>query len=143
MQPVTVTPQEQISNTPISDKETAKTTNAVELSDDYIKTLENYLRSNDATVRKSAITQIVKRFEEDKSRYEDPALTALLNIALQDPEPANRIMAMTPIATGSAHGDANSVKFLTELQKSDKLHGQEAKMANEALLSAVNNKKMS
>lgn len=146
-----VAPQQtmSIANTPISAEApqaagtaatTNKTKNIVELTDDYIKTLENYLRSPDANIRKSAITELIKRYEEDESRYDDPALTALLNIALQDPDAANRMQAMSPIAAGSAHGDANTVEILKNLQTSDKVYGQEAKMANDALLNAVQTK---
>lgn len=112
----------------------------VELTDDYIKTMENYLRSQDANVRKMAINQLIKRFEEDSSRYDNPALTALINIALQDPDENNRLLAMAPIASGSAHGDENTVKFLQNLLNSDKLYGQEAKMASEALLNTSQTK---
>ncbi len=137
-----------IANTPISsetnqtstEEKNDKTKNIVELTDDYIKTLENYLRSPDSTVRKSAITELIKRYEEDESRYDDPALTALLNIALQDPDVNNRIHAMSPIASGSAHGDDNTIEILKNLQNSDKMYGQEAKMANDAILNAVQTK---
>ncbi len=117
-----------------------KTKNVVELTDDYIKTLESYLRSNDKSVRKMGIRDLINRFEEDKSRYDDPALTALLNIALQDSDPANRLLAISPIAAASAHGDENTVALLQNLTKSDKLYGQEAEMAAEALLKSSQNK---
>ena len=85
-----------IANTPISQSEPTpqnqKTKRIVELTDDYIKSLESYLRSPDETIRKTAIKEIIQRYEEDNTRYEDPALTALLNIALQDPVPNNRLM---------------------------------------------------
>ena len=44
------------------------------------------------------------------------------------------MLAMSPIAAGSAHGDENTVAILQPLQASDKLYGQEAVMANNALL---------
>ena len=80
--------------------------------------------------------QIKKRFEEDESRYDNPALTALLNIALQDPVPRNTIMAMSPIATESAHGDELTRTLLEKLavKENKKMHGKEAQMAQEALL---------
>ncbi len=139
-----------VANTPIKEDEISsktketdntKTKEVVEINDNYIKTLENYLRSADNTVRRNGINELVKRFEEDSSRYDHPALTALLNIALQDSDPANRILAMTPVATGSAHGDENTAKILQQLQSSDKLYGEEAKMANESLLNTVKTKK--
>ncbi len=138
------TPQQNVSiaNSPIMDdtktenvqNEKQKTKRVVELTDNYIKTLESYLRSPDENVRKTGIKDLIKRYEEDNSRYEDPALTALLNIALQDPNPNNRLLAMSPIAAGSAHGDENTVEILKPLLSSDKLYGQEAVMANNALI---------
>lgn len=138
------TPQQNVSiaNTPLVNEteknevkaEDNKTKKVVDLTDDYIKTLESYLRSPDEKVRNTGVKELIKRFEEDDSRYEDPALTALLNIALQDPDANNRLLAMSTIAGGSAHGDANTVELLKPLQASDKLYGQEAQMANDALL---------
>lgn len=134
-----------IANTPISQNADSsskeqKTKKIVDLTDDYIKTLESYLRSPDASVRSTGIKQIIQRFEEDESRYDDPALTALLNIALQDPDENNRLLAMTPVASGSAHGDQNTIEFLKKLQSSDKLYGQEAVMATNSLVKAVETK---
>ena len=83
---------------------------------------------------------MIKRFEEDKTRYNNPALTALLNIALQDPSASNRLLAMSPIASGGAVGDKNTVELLKKLASSDKLYGQEAQMANDALLNASQNR---
>ena len=141
-----VTPQQSVSiaNTPISGNTEnteakspeQKTKKVVELTDDYIKTLESYLRSPDKTIRNTGIKELINRFEEDDSRYDDEALTALLNIALQDPDANNRLFAMSPITAGSAHGDSNTVEILKNLQNSDKLYGQEALMANSALLKA-------
>ncbi len=106
----------------------------VELTDNYIKTLESYLKSPDKKIRQGGIKELIKRFEEDDSRYDDPALTALLNVALLDPEPSNRLMAISVISSGGAHGDETTVELLKEAEKSDKLYGQEAVMANKALL---------
>ena len=129
-----------IANTPISQTEATpqhqKTKRIVELTDDYIKSLESYLRSPDESIRKTAIKEIIQRYEEDNTRYDDPALTALLNIALQDPVPNNRVMAMSVIAGGGASGDENTIAILNNLATSDKMYGQEAKMASRALIKA-------
>lgn len=141
--PVTNNNQSSIASSPISAgpinqvQQNQKTKNVVELTDDYIKTIENYLRSPDESVRKAGIVDLLKRFGEDSSRYDDPALTALLNIALQDPKANNRLLAMSSISGEMAHGDENTVQLLKNLQTSDKLYGQEAKMATEALLKAA------
>ena len=136
-----------IANTPINQTENTdpkeqKTKRIVELTDDYIKSLESYLRSPDETVRKTAVKEIIQRYEEDESRYDDPALTALLNIALQDPVPNNRLLAMSVVAGGNAHGDNNTIKILNNLSTSDKLYGQEAKMASSALIKAAQETKL-
>ena len=134
--------QEPIASAPIDDKnvENKDKKDLVQITDEYVKSVENYLRSPDENIRQMGITELIKRFEEDSSRFDHPALNALLNIALQDPTPHNRLMAMSPIATESAHGDANTAAILEGLTKSDKLRGQEAKMAQESLLKVVHTK---
>lgn len=137
-----ISPQEPIANTPITDDKATKDAkkDLVEITDEYVKSVENYLRSPDEEIRKMGIVELIKRFEEDSSRYDHPALNALLNIALQDPTAHNRLLAMSPIATESAHGDANTAKILDGLTKSTDLRGQEAKMAQESLLKVVHTK---
>lgn len=134
--------QQPIAQTPVSAPENQKKKRIVQLTDDYIKSLENYLRNQDETVRKTAIKEIIQRFEEDDSRYDDPALTALLNIALQDPVPNNRLLAMSVVAGGRAHGDENTIKILNNLSNSDKMYGQESKMAASALIKAAQETEM-
>lgn len=134
--------QQPIADTPISKPEADKTKRIVQLTDDYIKSLESYLRNPDETIRKTAIKEIIQRFEEDDSRYDDPALTALLNIALQDPVPSNRVFAMSVVAGGKAHGDENTINILNNLTTSDKMYGQEAKMASSALIKAAQDTEM-
>ncbi len=127
-----------IANTPLKSEKTEssdkKKKNIVKLTDDYIKTLESFLRSQDTSIRKQGVQDLVKRFEEDDSRYENESLTALLNIALQDPDVHNRMIALSVVASGSAHGDNNTIQLLQGLTTSDKMYGQEAKMATSALL---------
>ncbi|MCD7878418.1 MAG: hypothetical protein LUG16_00620 [Candidatus Gastranaerophilales bacterium] len=136
-QPLETTP---IANTPLTQNTTnsnnqynGKTKQIVKLTDDYIQSLENALQDKDKSVRQAAIGDIIKRFEEEPSRFQNPSLTALLNIALQDSDASNRIMAMSPLATGSAKGDENTKLLLQNMQQSDKFNGIEAKMAKDAL----------
>ena len=113
---------------------TKRTKRIVELTDEYIQTLENYLKHPDLSIRKMGMTELIKRYEEDKSRFSDPALTALLNIALQDKSSEIRQLGLSLIAAGSAAGDENTTKIIEPLQNSQTAHGLEAKMANKALL---------
>lgn len=143
-QPIQTQETTPVASTPINSdtkettsSESKKTKNIVKLTDDYIKTLESYLRSPDKTVRRSGIKELLNRFEEDDSRYDNPSLTALLNIALQDTDVSNRMLAMSTIAGGSAHGDENTIEFLKNATKSEEMYGQEAVMANNALLKAA------
>ena len=134
-----------LASTPVSEPEIPsgqKTKRVTILTDDYIKSLESYLHSPDKTIRKSGIREIVQRYEEDNTRYEDPALTALLNIALQDPDANNRMLAMSAVAGGSAHGDSQTLELLQNLTNSSKLYGQEAQMASSALICAAKDTKL-
>lgn len=128
-----------IANTSLKEEKTetaqkTKKKNVVKLTDDYIKTLESFLRSKDVSVRKQGVQDLVKRFDEDDSRYDNESLTALLNIALQDSDVHNRLIALSAVTSGCAHGDANTIELVKGLTASDKLYGQEAKMATNALL---------
>lgn len=118
-----------------------KPKHVVELTNDYIKTLESYLKSPDKQVRQTGIKELINRYEEDNTRYNDPALTALLNISLLDPDVSNRVMAMSVISSGGAQGDETTIELLKRAEKSDKMYGQEAIMANKALLKAVETRK--
>ena len=138
-----IAPQQNVSiaNTPISgENKNQRTKKIVELTDEYIKSLENYIRDNDSNVRKAGIIDLIKRYEEDSSRYNDPALTALLNIALQDPKAENRMLAMSVISAEQAHGDENTLALLKNLQTSTKVYDQERKMAMEAALKVAQSK---
>ncbi len=128
-----------LASTPVNAEDTKekKKKNVVELTDTYIKTLENYLKNPDKSIRKNGIVDLIKRFQEDSTRHNDPALTALLNISLKDPDPANRMLSMSAIAGELASGDETTIRLLENLQKSDKMYGQEAKMAADSLLKAA------
>lgn len=104
------------------------------LTDEYIKTLENYLRNDNRDIRTQGIEMLAKCFREDKTRYDDVALNNLLNLALQDVEPRNRILTMCLLDTKDAKGDDLTYDILTQLQKSTAYGGEEAKMASKVLL---------
>ncbi len=111
-----------------------KTKNVVALTDDYIKNLENYLRSPNKDLKMYAIKEVVKRFEEDEKRKTNPSLNALVNLALQAKEPSVRFVALSLLLTGYAGGNDVTVQILNNMQQSKEYHGQEANDAKKALL---------
>lgn len=114
-------------------KKTEKRTIVV-LTDDYIKNLENYLNSQDKTIRLSAAKEVFARLEEDHSRKDDKALNALVNKMLQDPADDVRFLALTALDSRLVSGDAYTVNVLKKMQSSDKGFGQDAIDASNILL---------
>lgn len=106
----------------------------VELTDDYIKTLENYLNSQDTDVRLMGAKEVVNRLSEDSSRKDDPALTALVNKMLQDPSTSIRAIALSLVDSRTVLGDDYTVKVLKKMQNSKDGYGQDATQATSALL---------
>lgn len=121
-------------------EEKKKTKEIVQLTDEYIKTLENYLNNPNAEIRKDAAVKLLKRFKEEKSRRNDIALTNLLNKALQDPSQAVRLLALSTLDSGYANGDKMTVKLLKEMEKSDQVYNQDALLASSALLKMAGKK---
>ena len=116
----------------IGDKQ--KKRNIVALTDDYIKNLENYLRSPNKELKLYAAQQLAQRFEEDESRKTNKPLNALLNLALQAKEPNVRYLALSLLNTGLAGGNDVTVQILNNLQQSGVYKGMEAEDAKKALL---------
>ena len=106
----------------------------VQLTDDYIKTLENYMNNPNPKVREMAIKEIMERFKEHKSRYTDVALTNLLNKALQDKSKAVRFVALVTLDAEFARGDKLTVDILNKMQSSSAVYGEDALMAADILL---------
>lgn len=106
----------------------------VALTDNYIKNLENYLRSPNKESKITAIKEIAQRFTEDDSRKTNKSLNALLNLALQAKEKEVRLLALTLLTTGAAGGNEITVQILNNLQQSDIYKGGEANDAKKALL---------
>lgn len=118
-------------------KETNKKTekrNIVQLTDEYIKNLENYLNSQDKEVRLMGAKEVIARLQEDDSRKNDKALTALINKMLQDPAPQIRIMALSMLESRTVTGDDYTVGVLKNMQNSKDSYGQDALQATNILL---------
>ena len=106
----------------------------VELTDEYIKNLENYLNSQDKEVRMMGAKEVIARLQEDNSRKEDPALTALINKMLQDPDSKIRLLALSMIESRICTGNDYTVGVLKKMQNGTSAYGQDAAQATSALL---------
>ncbi len=104
------------------------------LTDDYIKNLENYLNSQDKEIRLMGAKEVVARLEEDESRKDDKALTALINKMLQDPYQPVRFLALGMLDTRAVTGDDFTRQVLQQMQQSDSGYGQDALQASQILL---------
>ncbi len=106
----------------------------VQLTDDYIRNLETYLNSQEKEVRLSAAKEVYARLEEDDSRKDDKALTALINKMLQDPSTEIRIMALSALENRMVTGDDYTVGVLQKMQQNPSAYGQDAVDATNILL---------
>lgn len=106
----------------------------VQLTDEYIKTLENYLNNQDKEVRMMGAKEVVARLQEDDSRKEDPALTALVNKMLQDPYQPVKMLALGVLDSRQCTGNDYTVGVLQKMQTGQTSYGQDAKTAANILL---------
>ena len=118
----------------IEEKKGKEKRKIVELTDPYIKNLENYLNSQDKEVRLMGAKEVVARLEEDESRKSDKALTALINKMLQDPAAEIRLMALAMLDSRCVTGDDYTVNILKAMQQSESSYGHDAISASEILL---------
>jgi len=105
------------------------------LTDDYIKSMENYLNDSNPKIRLIAAKEVMERFKEDDSRIAHPSLTPLLNKMLRDTSPSVRFLALTTLQLGYSIGNDETVEILKEIQAAnkDKL-GEDSLLASEILL---------
>lgn len=106
----------------------------VQLTDDYIKTLENYLNSQDKEVRMMGAKEVVARLQEDDSRKDDLALTALVNKMIQDPYQGVKMLGLAVLDSRQCTGNDYTVGVLQNMQSGKTGYGQDAKTATEILL---------
>lgn len=121
-------------NTIKEDKKKTEKRDIVLLTDAYIKNLENYLNSQDKEIRLMGAKEVAARLQEDESRKNDKALTALINKMLQDPYQPVRFIALGMLDTRAVTGDDFTVKVLQQMQQSDSGYGQDALQASQILL---------
>lgn len=117
-----------------TDKKKTEKRKIVELTDEYIKNLENYLNSQDKEVRRNAAKEVYERLKEDDSRHDDKALTALINKMLQDPSEDIRVVALSALDERIVTGDDYTVNVLKNMQQSNNGTGQDAVDASNILL---------
>ncbi len=98
-------------------EENGKQTRIVSLTDEYIMSLENYLNNQNTDIRLMAAKEILTRLDEDKSRFDDAALNALLNKMLQDPQKIIRTAALSAFSSGLASGNDYTVQLLNNIQQ--------------------------
>ena len=119
------------------DKEEKKKIKTV-LTDDYIKSLENYLDNDNPKVRLIGAKELLERFKEDDTRKDNPSLVALLNKTLRDTSPSVRFLGLTMLQTGYTTGNDETISILKEIQSSNKDGlGDDALRASEILLNSA------
>lgn len=128
------TGSEKNSETKTKDDKKTEKKKIVQLTDDYIRNLENYLNSQEKDIRLSAAKEVYSRLEEDTSRKDDKALTALINKMLQDPSEEIRVLAMAALQGRIVTGDDFTVNVLTRMQNDKAHYGMDAVDASKILL---------
>lgn len=104
----------------------------MELTDHYVRNLESYLNSQDKKLRIMAGQDVVARLQEDSERKDNPALTALTNKMLQDPDLGVRSLSLAALEANLITGDELTAKLLKKMSKIP--NSQEADYANKILL---------
>lgn len=116
------------------EKKNSKQKRVVALTDEYIKSLENYLNNPNDEIRLMASKEILTRLDEDKERYDDAALNALLNKMLQDPSKLIRVAALSAFASQLASGNDYTVELLRNIQQNPSADKEDIVQAADILL---------
>lgn len=111
-----------------------KKTRVVMLTNEYIMSLENYLNNPNSEIRLMASKEILKRLDEDKDRFDDAALNALLNKMLQDPNKLVRIAALSAFSSQLASGNDYTVTLLKNIQANPNADKDDVLQAADILL---------
>ncbi|MCQ2743370.1 MAG: hypothetical protein MJ230_01055 [bacterium] len=106
----------------------------VALTNEYIMSLENYLNNPNTEIRLMAAKEILTRLDEDKNRYNDAALNALLNKMLQDPNKLVRIAAMSAFSSELASGNDYTIQLLKQIQQNPEADPEDVLEASQILL---------
>ncbi len=96
------------------------------LTDEYLQKLDKMLDGNDTTLREYAASEVVKRFQEDKTRMNDKALNALVNKMLLDPyDHKVRGRGLMLLDTNLASGDDNTMAVLDKISQDPNLQDRD------------------
>lgn len=140
-QPAQPTPQQAptvpVAATNINDKKDDKDLpkkDIVLLTDEYIQTLENYLRNDNPDIKLMGAKELMKRFREDDSRKNDQALTNLLNLTLQSKYSQVKMVGLGILQSGWAQGDQFTQQLLGQIQQTKSGYGLDALDAADAAL---------
>lgn len=91
----------------------------VVLTDEYIQKLDQFLSGDDMELREYAASEVIKRLDEDKTRYNDKALNALVNKMILDPyDHKVRERGLIALDSQLASGDENT-RTILEMVKQD------------------------
>lgn len=116
----------------IAKNTTQKDKPKMELTDNYVRNLEKYLNSQDKKLRMLAGQDIIERLQEDSDRRDNPALTALTNKMLQDPEMDVRCLSLGALNANLIEGNDLTAELLKKIAQIP--NSQEADYANKILL---------
>ena len=117
-----------------AEKKNEEKSDIIPLTDEYIKSLENYLNNPDDEIRLMASKEILTRLDEDKRRYDDAALNALLNKMLQDPSKLVRIASLSAFSSRLASGNDYTVQLLQKIQVNPNADKEDVLQAADILL---------
>jgi len=112
----------------------AKKAKVVSLTNEYIMSLENYLNNPNTDIRLMAAKEILTRLDEDRNRYDDAALNALLNKMLQDPSKLIRVAALSALTSELASGNDYTVQLLNQIQQNPEADPEDVLEASQILL---------
>ncbi len=108
---------QQLATQEVKPAKTGKEKEVTVITNEYIKSLENYLNSEDAETRTIGAKEVVRLLEEDKSRKTNAAFTALINKMLQDPSQAVRTFALGALENRQIQPNEYTVKALRDMEE--------------------------
>ncbi len=117
-----------------AEENNSKKKRVVALTDEYIKSLENYLNNPNQEIRLMASKEILTRLDEDKDRFDDAALNALLNKMLQDPSKLIRIASLSAFNSQLASGYEYTLYLLMNIQQNPSADKEDVLQAADILL---------